>query len=257
MINGAIFENIDIAQLVLVGFFIFFGGLILYLRQEDKREGYPLKDPAGRPDSVGFPGLPAPKTFLLMEGGQVSAPHPEIPRDLAARRLHPNPGSPLTPVGDPLLDGVGPAAFALRRDQPMIYRPGELQMAPMRVLEGWSITKGDPDPRGMMVVGVDGVEVGQVLDLWIDRGVKILRYLEVAVTAGPSRRTALVPIYHADIQRDRRRVKVGAVRAAQFAYSPELRHPDRITALEEDQVNAFYAGGKFFQGVTHLAGAAR
>jgi photosynthetic reaction center H subunit len=56
---SAITDHLDFAQLLVVAFFIFFAGLILHLRAEDKREGYPLKDPAGGPDQVGFPEIPA------------------------------------------------------------------------------------------------------------------------------------------------------------------------------------------------------
>ena len=42
METGAITGYIDVAQLVLYAFWIFFVGLIFYLRREDKREGYPL-----------------------------------------------------------------------------------------------------------------------------------------------------------------------------------------------------------------------
>ena len=43
MIRGAVTGYIDVAQLVLYAFWIFFVGLIFYLRREDKREGYPLE----------------------------------------------------------------------------------------------------------------------------------------------------------------------------------------------------------------------
>jgi photosynthetic reaction center H subunit len=62
--------------------------------------------------------------------------------------------------------------------------------------------------------------------------------------AGP--RTALLPIYYSDIKRKRGCVKVSALRAAQFAEAPAIAEPDRITAREEDQVNAFFAGARFF-----------
>jgi photosynthetic reaction center H subunit len=42
METGAITSYIDVAQVVLYAFWIFFAGLIYYLHQEDKREGYPL-----------------------------------------------------------------------------------------------------------------------------------------------------------------------------------------------------------------------
>ena len=42
MDTGSITGYVDVAQLVLYAFWIFFFGLIIYLRREDKREGYPL-----------------------------------------------------------------------------------------------------------------------------------------------------------------------------------------------------------------------
>jgi len=243
---SAITDHLDFAQILVVAFFIFFAGLILHLRQEDKREGYPLKDPAGGPDQVGFPDVPKAKVFMLREGPPVTAPHSDPQPELAARRLHPDPGSPLIPTGDPLADGVGPAAWALRKETPMIFAPDVVQVAPMRRLEGFSILRGDPDPRGMTVIGSDGGRVGVVKDVWIDRGVKIVRYLEIALdqAVGPGR--ALVPIYDCDIRPSRGLVKVSAAPAARFAAAPKLRDPDQITAREEDQVSAFFAGAQFY-----------
>ena len=43
MPTGAITQYIDVAQLTLYAFWIFFALLIVYLRREDKREGYPLE----------------------------------------------------------------------------------------------------------------------------------------------------------------------------------------------------------------------
>ena len=40
--KGQIIGNFDVAQAVLILFLIFFTGLIIYLRREDRREGYPL-----------------------------------------------------------------------------------------------------------------------------------------------------------------------------------------------------------------------
>mgnify|MGYP000491222488 CR=1 FL=1 len=62
--TGAITGYIDVAQLVLYAFWIFFAGLIIYLRREDKREGYPLEsERSGSVTVQGFPAVPAPKTF--------------------------------------------------------------------------------------------------------------------------------------------------------------------------------------------------
>ena len=49
MSTGAITQYIDVAQLVLYAFWIFFAGLIFYLHRENKREGYPLDERGPRP----------------------------------------------------------------------------------------------------------------------------------------------------------------------------------------------------------------
>ena len=56
MEKGAIVGTIDVAQVVLYAFWVFFIGLIIYLRREDKREGYPLvSDRRGGVQVIGFP----------------------------------------------------------------------------------------------------------------------------------------------------------------------------------------------------------
>lgn len=54
---------IDFAQILLYAFWIFFAGLIYYLRKEDKREGYPL-DSSRRIKVQGWPAMPAQKFFI-------------------------------------------------------------------------------------------------------------------------------------------------------------------------------------------------
>ena len=76
---GAITGYIDVAQLVLYAFWIFFAGLIFYLRREDKREGYPLEsDRAGGVVVQGFPPFP---------GSRRSCCVTEPPRPYRAPRL--------------------------------------------------------------------------------------------------------------------------------------------------------------------------
>ena len=66
---GNITGYIDLAQILLYVFWIFFAGLIWYLVAEGHREGYPLESSSsGRAVVKGFP-IPEPKTFLL-EGGK-------------------------------------------------------------------------------------------------------------------------------------------------------------------------------------------
>ena len=70
---GEIQGYIDVAQVTLYVFWVFFVGLILYLRKEDKREGYPMEaDPANPSEKnrrmVGFPDVPKPKEFRMPDG---------------------------------------------------------------------------------------------------------------------------------------------------------------------------------------------
>lgn len=53
---------VDFAQVLLYAFWIFFAGLIYYLRREDKREGYPLES-RRRIKVQGWPGVPSQKFF--------------------------------------------------------------------------------------------------------------------------------------------------------------------------------------------------
>jgi photosynthetic reaction center H subunit len=51
----------DGAQIALYAFWLFFAGLVFYLRREDKREGYPLDSPQGPRE--GFPSVPPKKVY--------------------------------------------------------------------------------------------------------------------------------------------------------------------------------------------------
>jgi photosynthetic reaction center H subunit len=88
MTTGAFTGYIDVAQMVLYAFWIFFAGLIFYLRREDKREGYPLESDrsSGRIKIQGFPAIPTPKTFHLEDGSVVLARQPSD-TGAAPRRL--------------------------------------------------------------------------------------------------------------------------------------------------------------------------
>lgn len=183
MYTGAITSYIDVAQLVLYASWIFFAALITYLRKEDKREGYPLdSDRAGGVKVVGWPSLPKPKTFVMPHGHGVRVvPREEARQPINATPVAAWPGAPLGPDGDPMLAGVGPGACPIRPDEPDLTVDGRPKIIPMRCDEGFSVAKGDKDPRGYTVVGADGVAAGTVRELWVDTGEPQIRYLEVAL----------------------------------------------------------------------------
>jgi len=245
--TDAITRTIDGEQILVAAFFVFFAYLVYYLRREDKREGYPLVDisPVGTV-SEGFPGTPEPKVYALLDGGTTQMPHDEAPSRMLGRPLMRFPGAPLVPLGDPLLAEIGPGAYPLRKDEPMLSM-GTPQLQPLRIAQEWRVTERETDPRGMPVVDGHEAEVGVVRDLWVDRGSKILRYLEVELTLPEAEgRRILLPIFYADVGRRRARVRVRVLMAHQFAQVPGLASPDQITAREEDRLNAFYAGGELF-----------
>jgi photosynthetic reaction center H subunit len=250
--RGAITGYIDVAQLALYAFFIFFAGLILYLRREDKREGYPLKsERSGAITVQGFPPVPSPKSFLMPDGRVVFAPRAEAPEPaILARPAEPWPGAPLVPTGNPLVDAVGPAAYAQRADVPDFeYGSSELRIVPLRADAAYFLSADDPDPRGMTVFGADLRPAGTVTDAWIDRTEDVVRYLEVALDGAAAGRNVLVPMNMLKINDPRRRIDVRAITSAQFAGAPVLQQPNRVTLREEDRIMAYYGGGTLYATV--------
>jgi photosynthetic reaction center H subunit len=245
---GAITNSIDVAQLTLYAFWIFFAGLILYLRREDKREGYPLSsDRSEHVDVIGFPALPAPKTFLLGNGKSRQAPRDEAPETRAIEPAAGWPGAPFLPTGNPMLDGVGTAAYAMRADEPdHAWDDGKPKIVPLRAAPEYALASEDPDLIGWNVVGADGDVAGSILDVWIDRSEMIIRYLEVALTVPATARTVLLPAGFAELASRSRQVRVGALLAAQFADVPTTRRPDEVTLREEDRICGYYGGGLMY-----------
>jgi photosynthetic reaction center H subunit len=238
--TGAITQNIDVAQLVLYAFWIFFAGLIYYLVRVNHREGYPMETDNGV-KVTGWP-IPEPKLYKLAHGGEVSFPNDfKSPQVLAAEPAHRWAGAPLVPTGNPMLDGVGPGAWADRADRPDVTFEGTPKIVPLRAATGYGISKGDTDPRGLPVLGADGVKGGTVVDLWVDEAESLFRYIELEVAGG---RRVLLPINFARIKRDK--VKVGAVLGSQFAAVPGTRQADIVTLLEEEKIMAYYGGGTLY-----------
>jgi photosynthetic reaction center H subunit len=243
--------NIDITEILLILFTIFFFGLVFYLMREGRREGYPLEeDTTGRLEKIeGFLWWPKPKTFALPHGrGTVSKPDPadRDTRTVAARRLAVWPGAPLVPTGDPMVDGVGAGSYAERAKLPDLDNHGNARIAPMRVLKEFSVVKQDADPRGFDMVGVDGRVAGTVQDLWVDRMESLIRYLEVSVPDGSQTRTILVPFAMCTVDGGKRRVATDSAASNQFKNAPAAPANDQITRYEEERVIGFFGGGYLY-----------
>ncbi|MEM7766384.1 MAG: photosynthetic reaction center subunit H [Pseudomonadota bacterium] len=252
MLTGEFVTGIDLVDILLALFVVFFLGLVLYLQREGMREGYPLEsdDTLGRKDTATPVFYPQPKTFKLMHGrGDLTYSYgPRDTRELALKRSAPWPGAPYVPTGDPMADGVGPASYAERADYPDLTLAGEPRIAPYRVSPGYTVPKEDADPRGMTVFGADGERAGEVVDLWVDRSEAILRYFEVAVDGtGDVPKRVLLPVPFAVKKGGRAAgIHVEAILAAHFAKVPVTKDETSITRLEEDRISGFYGGGKLY-----------
>jgi photosynthetic reaction center H subunit len=243
MERGAITGYIDVAQVTLYVFWGFFFGLVYYLRKEDKREGYPLITETGE-KQLGFPIPPKPKRFLLPHGGETYAPRaadPQLAYNGKADDL--GFGAPLVPLGsNPMASGVGPSAYALRADRPdMVTISKEIRIVPLRAMPDYVVDDEGPDPRGMTVVGFDGVAAGTVTDIWFDKSEDLVRYLEVNVTAGG---TVLIPAPLTKIIGST--VSMASVRGSQIAEGPKTANSEQITLREEDMIQAYFASGHLF-----------
>ena len=232
--QGAVTDYIDIAQLTLYLFWIFFFCLIVYLQRENKREGYPLVLRNSNRRIIGVFSMPRAKTFRLYHGGTKTVPaiEPYQPPN-NARPAALWEGAPLIPLGNPMLDGLGPAAYSLRAEEPEKTPYGEPRFQPTRMSPGYHVAEGDLDPRGMQVVAADKRIAGIVTDFWADHTETRIYFLEVEVMAPDAGeaigRHVLVPMYMAQI--------VNVVRRGDFIMNNEMRLA--------------------FAGTTHLARLAR
>ena len=243
------FGEFDLASLSLWLFYIFFAGLIIYIQRENMREGYPLEDDEGNPSSnPSMWPIPSDKTFKLPHGrGEVTVPSGQTPEraDIALKRTGPGNGFPLEPTGDPMLDGVGPASWAPRRDAPELDGHGHPKIVPMSAAEGFIVSAGR-DPRGLPVMSGDKEIVGKITDMWIDEPEQLVRFLEFELEGKWGSGTRLVPMTFANIKSNR--VNIAALYGEHFANVPTIASQRQITLLEEDKIAGYYGGGKLYAG---------
>ncbi len=246
---GQISNQLDIPTLAFWVFVLFFVGLVFWLQRESKREGYPLRaSPFTTELMDGFPPPAAQtRTYILNEGGTTEAPHHYEQAPTQARPMHQFDGTAFYPLGNPLLAGIGPGSWVMRRDSVALTERGEKLMEPLRDMGGWSVEREDADPRGMAVFDWRWNAIGSVTDVWIDRGSKVIRLLEVELQAVAGAGRVLVPLLHTEIREKSRRVRVTSLWAHQFADVPKPATAGEITAREEERLNAYYAAGFFYR----------
>ncbi len=250
MVGVEFFGNFDLASAAIWLFWIFFAGLIYYLQTENMREGYPLRDDDdGVPANESLWPMPKEKTFHLRDGrGELTVPSKEyedskMRTDLALEPSSASTGSPWIPTGDPMIDGVGPAAWAPRKDHPELDAHGHVKIRPMATLEDFHVSAGR-DPRGKPVVGGDGEVVGRVTDMWVDIPEQMVRFMTVDLNPEGTGKTRLIPMNMAKIGADR--VTVRSLHAHNWDGVPATKKADEVTLLEEDKIMAYYAGGTMY-----------
>lgn len=253
----------DVAELTFILFFVFFVGLVIYLNRESRREGYPLEH-----EQTGFidRGLPlsdgGKKTFKLPHGRGTYVPE-DAPRDelskvgnIPAKQSFGGAGAPWEPTGDPMADGMGPAAFAQRQDYPDLTFDGRNRIVPIADSHDIMIAPMDMDPVGLPVYGADKKKAGTVSDVWVDQAEHIIRYYEVTTNSGkkvlapvgvsnvqgPNWLGGLIPI----VSDQTPLMDIDAIRSDQFDSVPGIAKAGVITRLEEDKIMAFYGGGYMY-----------
>ncbi len=249
MPTGALTGYADVAQVVLYAFFLFFFGLVFYLRREDRREGYPLEDEAvGLRHSVNPFLIPSAKAFHLAGGETTYAPQAmhgrqDIETGIPARKVEPWPGAPYERTDGSLAAGVGPGSYVIRHDVTDKTWEGEDRMAPLRIAKNFVVHEQGPNPIGMTVFGSDNAVAGVVADLWVDRGESLVRYYEVELATGGRR---LMPSVFCRAGGFTKTVKSEALLASQFADIPATRNPDTVTFLEEERIMCYFGAGTLY-----------
>lgn len=247
MVGVEFFGNFDLASAAIWLFWIFFAGLIYYLQTENMREGYPLETDDGQiaPNQGPFP-VPKDKTFILPHGrGEVTVPSGQNPDRpvLALQRTSKAAGSPYVPTGDPMMDGVGPASWAPRKDWPELDAHGHNKIQPLSKLEEFAVS-GGTDPRGKAVVTGDGEVVGRVTDMWVDVPEQMVRYLVMDVNPEGSGKLRMIPMNFAKIKSDR--VRIRSLYAHNVDGIPTTKSDSEITLLEEEKIMAYFGGGTLY-----------
>ncbi len=182
---GLFTGQFDLPLLLVIVFVLFFFALVYYLQQEMKREGYPLvsdrtERTGGRVKVVGYPPMPSPKVFIQPNGRPpVYAPRLDAVEEVDAINAGNMRGLPIEPRGDGMGAGLGPGSWVARNDAPDVDRLGNPMFRPLRHATDFFVAKGEPDPMGFAVLGLDKQVAGTVVDIWVDMTEHMARFLEI------------------------------------------------------------------------------
>ncbi|WP_379920611.1 photosynthetic reaction center subunit H [Erythrobacter sp. R86502] len=248
----------DVAELAFLLFFGFFIALVVYLNRESRREGYPLEDEeTGRVHSIKLTDGDK-KVFQLPNGRGTYIPE-DVPRDdinVPGVPAFRSAGAPLVPTGDPMMQGMGPAAWANRAKYPDLTFDGRPRIIPIAQSHDLVVASNDPKLIGWTVIGADKQVVGKVSDIWVDQAEHLIRYLEVETVTG---KKVLAPMMVATVHgaglldavlpfvEDKPQfVEIDAITAGQFETAPALETAGIVTRYEEDRIQAYFGGGYMY-----------
>lgn len=248
----------DVAELAFLLFLGFFVALVIYLNRESRREGYPLEDEDTGNIHPGSLFDADKKVFPLPHGRGTYVPE-DVARDdinVPAVSAFRSAGAPLVPTGDPMIDGMGPAAWANRAKYPDLTFDGRPRIVPIAQSHELIVSPNDPQLIGWPVVAADKQTVGKVTDIWVDQAEHLIRYLEVETTSGKKVLAPMaVAVVHGNglleallpiIEDKPKFVEIDAITAAQFENVPAIEAPGIITRYEEDRIQAYFGGGYLY-----------
>ncbi|MEM7781059.1 MAG: photosynthetic reaction center subunit H [Pseudomonadota bacterium] len=251
--------NFDVAELAILLFILFFVGLVIYLNRESRREGYPVEHEQTGLIMRGAPLSDAgKKTFKLPHGRGTYTPedHPRDDINIPAKQSFAGIGAPFEPTGDPMKDGLGPAAYANREDYPDLTMDGRPRIVPIADSHDIAIAPNDRDPVGLPVYAADKKLAGTISDVWVDQAEHLIRYLEVTTNSG---KKVLAPMPFCAVQGkswlgglipivddQTELIDIDSIRSDQFDDVPSIATPGQITRLEEDKIQAYYGGGYMY-----------
>ncbi len=151
---------------------LFFAGLIWYLRQEDRREGYPLESGSRRRREAARLAVSSRAEDLpprrRLDGAGARPIRPDA-RPLNAAKTEPWPGAPYRADRRSAAGRRRPGLLGGAARLPYKTAEGHDLIAPLRVATNYAVAPEGGNPLGFTVIGGDRKAAGTVKDIWVDR----------------------------------------------------------------------------------------
>ncbi len=125
-------------------------------------------------------------------------------------------------------------------DESNFHRSKEKKLCRLRELDNPRIFENFPDVRGWHVITSDNINIGQVDDLFIDKEINKLRYLDIKIYEGPIfdvERHILVPVGLAELDEDNNKILI-KIDSNDFVNYPPY-NGEEISDYENSLFNSF------------------